>query len=190
MIKKANISDMDIETLRRIGLDSKSQEDDFFDYSKVVVRKPWGYEYLIYQNDLVAVWILHIKRGFQTSMHCHPNKKTSLVVLSGKAKCSILHKDTEVEAGDGLLIDKGVFHSTESLSEEGIFVMEIETPVNKRDLVRFKDKYGREGKGYENISNISYNLFNYNYISLIEPYVFYNMKKKFKAGRMGCSKHP
>ena len=27
--------------------------------------------------------------------------------------------------------------------------MEIETPVNKRDLVRLKDKYGRKGKGYE-----------------------------------------
>ena len=31
------------------------------DYSKVVVRKPWGYEYLTYQSKEVAVWILHLK---------------------------------------------------------------------------------------------------------------------------------
>jgi len=29
------------------------------------------------------------------------------------------------------------------------FVFEIETPVDKQDLVRFKDSYGREGKPYE-----------------------------------------
>jgi hypothetical protein len=28
-------------------------------------------------------------------------------------------------------------------------VFEIETPVDKQDLVRFRDSYGREGKPYE-----------------------------------------
>ena len=25
---------------------------DFVDYSQIIVRKPWGYEYLIFQNNL------------------------------------------------------------------------------------------------------------------------------------------
>ncbi|MBI5207442.1 MAG: HD domain-containing protein [Candidatus Firestonebacteria bacterium] len=51
--------------------------------------------------------------------------------------------------------------------------MEIETPVNKRDLVRLKDKYGREGKGYETEEQHYLNTQNYNYLSE------YNLKKRF-----------
>ena len=32
--------------------------------------------------------------------------------------------------------------------------MELETPVNKNDLVRYKDNYGRENKPYESESLI------------------------------------
>ena len=47
------------------------------------------------------------------------------------------------------MIRKGLFHSTKTTSPEGALVFEIETPVDKNDLVRFKDRYGREGKPYE-----------------------------------------
>ncbi|MBI1970465.1 hypothetical protein HYS47_01835 [Candidatus Woesearchaeota archaeon] len=179
MIKRVAYSNLDREALANTPVDQATQIDDHFDYSKVVVRKPWGYEYLIYQNELVAVWILYIKKGYQTSVHCHPNKKTSLIVLSGEAICSSLQENIKRVAGEGLLIDKATFHQTTSVSEEGIFVMEIETPVNKRDLVRLRDKYGRQGKGYETIKEMSINIQNYNYISLIEPSIYYNTKKKF-----------
>lgn len=179
MIHKIFPTDFDTSEIEKILVDPATQQDDFFDYSKIVVKKPWGYEYLIYQNNNVAVWILYLKPGFQTSMHCHPHKKTSLVVLSGKALCSHLSGETILNPGDGLLIEKGVFHRTRSLSEEGIFVMEIEAPINKRDLVRLKDEYGRVGKGYESVDQMSFNIQNYNYISFIEQNVYYNVKKKF-----------
>jgi hypothetical protein len=112
-------------------------------------------------------------------MHCHPGKKTSLVVLQGKVVCSSLTNQFERFVGEGLLIDKGAFHQTKSVSESGAFIMEIESPVNKRDLVRFKDKYGREGKGYEKSDKHSANLQNYNYLSLHTPEIHYNLKKQF-----------
>ena len=152
MIQKIAGSYLDQAEVAKVHIDSATQIDDFFDYSKVVVKKPWGYEYLIYQNNYVAVWILYIQSGYQTSMHCHPNKKTSLVVLSGEARCSNLTGEMKLTPGGGLLIDKGVFHCTQSLSDDGIIVMEIETPINKRDLVRLKDNYGRVGKGYETVN--------------------------------------
>ena len=170
---------MDRKKLEEIKIDKSAIEDDFFDYSKAVVKKPWGYEYLIYQNGLVAVWILYIKKGFETSMHCHPHKKTSLIVLSGEAVCSTLKEKIRRKAGDGLLIPVSTFHSTKSISNDGTFVMETETSTNKRDLIRLKDKYGRAGKGYETIDSISFNIQNYNYINLINPDVYYNTKKKF-----------
>ena len=53
-----------------------------------------------------------------------------------------------LKAPDKLMIRPGLFHSTKSLSKDSI-VLEIETPINKNDLVRYKDNYGRENKPYE-----------------------------------------
>ena len=168
MFNQIRISNKDVSALNGIDIDYDSLENDFYDYSNVVVKKPWGYEYLIYCNDIVAIWILHIQFGAQTSMHCHPNKKTSLVVLDGAVRCKTLEKTFDFDALEGFMIDKGVFHQTTATSNSGAFLMEIETPVNKRDLVRLKDKYGREGEGYESKDKHSNNIQNYSYISLRE----------------------
>lgn len=68
----------------------QSGDEAEFDYSDVIVIKPWGYEFLIFENDWVAIWMLHIGRKRKTSMHPHPSKVTSLVLLSGEATCSHL----------------------------------------------------------------------------------------------------
>ena len=84
IIERLLITDKDKESLSQIAYDATETSDDFFNYSKVVVKKPWGYEYLIFENESVAVWILYLKNEALTSMHCHPGKKTSLVVLQGE----------------------------------------------------------------------------------------------------------
>lgn len=50
------------------------------EFQGVIVSKPWGYEYLMYQNGIVTLWYLHIEHGCGTSMHCHPRKKTGLIL--------------------------------------------------------------------------------------------------------------
>jgi len=62
------------------------------------IKKPWGHEYLLYQNNEVAIWHLFINPYHQTSLHSHPNKKTGLLV-----------------------------------------------PIDKEDIVRLEDAYGRAG---------------------------------------------
>ena len=148
MIRKLTPTKEDHERITQVSINPGDLEDDFFDYSKVVIKKPWGKEYLIYRNEDVALWALHMNRGAKTSMHCHPNKKTALVVLSGSVRCTTLSLDKVLTAGQGSLIEKGVFHSSEALVEN-VVVMELETPTNKRDLVRLDDAYGRSGKAYE-----------------------------------------
>jgi hypothetical protein len=103
----------------------------------------------MYENDRVALWFLYIKNGERTSMHCHPNKTTGLVLLDGKAEVSFLSNKNRLNPLNKIMIRKGLFHSTQAIDEKGAFVLEIETPVDKQDLVRFQDSYGREGKPYE-----------------------------------------
>ena len=45
-------------------------------YKNIVVNKPWGYEYLAYENEYVGLWFLHIEKDQETSLHCHPKKDT------------------------------------------------------------------------------------------------------------------
>jgi mannose-6-phosphate isomerase-like protein (cupin superfamily) len=118
-------------------------------YNTNIVKKPWGYEYLAYENEHVALWFLYIKHTHSTSLHCHPKKTTGLILLDGKAEVSFFNHSNKLSPGDKVMIRKGLFHSTKSTDEKGAFVFEIETPVDKQDLVRFRDSYGREGKPYE-----------------------------------------
>ena len=118
-------------------------------YKKKIVQKPWGYEYLVFENDKVALWFLHIAYNQKTSMHCHPNKTTGLILLDGEAQISFLGDKFDLKPVSKTMIRKGLFHSTKATSENGACVFEIETPVDKHDLVRLEDKYGREGNPYE-----------------------------------------
>jgi mannose-6-phosphate isomerase-like protein (cupin superfamily) len=118
-----------------------------------IVKKPWGYEYVAYENEHCALWFLHIKDQHSTSMHCHPNKTTGLILLEGNAEVSFMSNTFSLEPSHKIMIRKGLFHSTKATSKSGINLFEIETPVDKFDLVRLRDSYGREGKPYEDVSH-------------------------------------
>ncbi|MDC0059708.1 hypothetical protein OAJ18_01665 [Pelagibacteraceae bacterium] len=122
-------------------------------YDNKVVRKPWGYEYTIYRNlNHLAVTLLKINYNKQTSLHCHPKKKTGFILIGGKAliQLGLWKSSAEIYSSPSkLMIRTGLFHSIKAISKSGIYALEFETPVNKNDLVRFKDNYGRETKPYE-----------------------------------------
>lgn len=149
-----------LERMRKVASESERC------YENTIVKKPWGYEYLAFDNGQTAIWVLHIARKRKTSMHCHPNKTTGLLVLSGSVVCSSLDKQVSLESYDGVMVEKGCFHSTEVTSsinfcppsENGAWIMEIEAPSCKSDLIRLDDAYGRVNKGYENDnSTVKYN---------------------------------
>ena len=120
-------------------------------YKENVVKKPWGYEYLVYENNDIALWYLSIFKDQKTSMHCHPSKTTGLMVIDGNAEVSFLSNKINLKAPEKVMIRKGLFHSTRAVSSD-LSIFEIETPVNKHDLVRLEDNYGRAGLPYENAS--------------------------------------
>ena len=103
-------------------------------HNNSIVKKPWGYEYLCYENEHVGLWFLYVEKDQQTSLHCHPKKTTGLILLDGEAEISFLADKRTIKSIDKLMIRRGLFHSTKSLSDGGSFIFEIETPVDKKDL--------------------------------------------------------
>ena len=149
--------------------------------SDLVVKKPWGYEYLIYSNSDIAAWVLHFKKNAQTSLHAHKYKKTSLVVLEGKILFKNLNNSINLKELDVVLIEKCAFHQSQNISSEEAIILELETPDFKQDLVRYNDKYGRELKGYENKKYYSKELSKYHYISINSPDTYFNPTIRFKS---------
>jgi mannose-6-phosphate isomerase-like protein (cupin superfamily) len=129
----------------------KNKDNNF--YSNKVVYKPWGYEYIIYRDsNRLAITYVKINPGHKTSLHCHPKKKTGFIILSGNAvvQIGIYKKNVQYHKSvSRLVLRPGLFHSIKATSKQGVEALEFETPFIKKDLIRFKDEYGRKNKAYE-----------------------------------------
>ncbi len=152
--KRVTLSHKDKSNLGDLKAQAVKHQTQPENYKDKVVIKPWGYEFLIFENEHVAVWFLYIKKDHSTSMHCHPSKRTSLIMLSGQALCNTFRHRYFLSGGEPLIIEAAVFHCTKALSLDGIYVIEIETPPEKLDLVRLKDNYGRTDLSYEGQSQM------------------------------------
>lgn len=151
------------------------------DYRKVVVKKPWGFEYLLYENGTVGVWFLRLNAGQKTSMHCHPHKKTGLILLEGEALLSFLNDSTKLKPVSKMMIREGLFHSTKAVSEGPSSLIEVECPCDKTNLVRLDDEYGREEKPYEGREH--YEPITSEYLQLPDPV----QGKEQRFNLAGCS---
>lgn len=180
MVQKIFQTDLDRENLSKLPK-IVNKDLDNFDFSKVIVIKPWGKEYLSYQGIDTDIWTLYLKESSGTSMHCHPRKRTSLIVLQGEVITSTLENEYPLKEGEMVLYEKGVFHSTKATSKKGALIMELESPPKKTDLARLKDKYGREGKGYESQEEMCFDL------SKHERIFFNGDDKHRKIGKMCIS---
>lgn len=123
------------------------------DYLGKKVPKPWGYEYLCFENHRVAIWCLHLQKGRETSFHCHPNKSTGLLLLGGESEVVLAKSSYKMRPGSKINIFPRRFHKTKAITDSILF--EVETPVNKSDLVRLYDSNGREDDSYESYSSDS-----------------------------------
>ena len=123
-------------------------------YFQKVNDKPWGKEYLAYQNDRIGIWILHIDKGKETSLHCHFKKDTLLIPLSGCFKIGLFQGFKILHLFESLYIPREVFHGIHAYSN-GAVLMEIEiytdkiSYTDKNDLLRLKDIYNRDKDKYE-----------------------------------------
>ncbi len=120
--------------------------------NKIIVKKPWGMEYSVFK-DGISVRVLHIKKGEETSLHCHMEKDVLIILLKGRAKLyrkgnnpTDYMEDVELKPMYVRQIPQTIFHKTEALEDS--VVLEIESTGDVHDLLRGEDKYNRK-QGYE-----------------------------------------
>jgi mannose-6-phosphate isomerase-like protein (cupin superfamily) len=136
----------DIKALEIANVSPDELSDDGEDWLWKTVQKPWGYEVEIFRSGIVSISRLVLNPGAETSMHCHTNKNALLLVEQGECILETLSESKTLREGQMTLINRGAFHRTRTL--KGATLIEVESPANKRDLVRINDRYGRTGMGY------------------------------------------
>ena len=145
-------SQVDINALNEIdSLGVIPSKLEGFDFLETAVVKPWGYEYLVFESPdrSVCAWVLHMRNnGLGTSLHCHRNKKTRLIVLEGEVILKTVSQEFTLSVNQEAVIDCAAFHSLIALSDPCV-VVEVESPSNKPDSIRWKDLWGRERQEYE-----------------------------------------
>lgn len=138
----------DFLMLKKIGKQQKTKLAKY-DFKNTVVFKPWGFEYLIYEDKDCCGWFLHIDKHFGTSLHCHMTKQTMVCVVSGLLLLTMINRKLLMMPGDMAIFDKKVFHAMGAATDD-TRVIELEMPSYKPDAVRAVDFWGRKGKPYEN----------------------------------------
>jgi len=132
----------------------------FYNYLDKGYIKPWGYEYMAYQNKDVGVWILHVNQDHQTSVHCHFHKDTVLCVLTGTFRIELYDGFKILNEGDICYIPACMFHGIFAYSPNAV-VLEVEiyhkyrdpdgailAHSDKNDLLRLRDIYTRDKNTY------------------------------------------
>jgi mannose-6-phosphate isomerase len=112
------------------------------------VPKPWGHETIWAATDLYVGKILHVNAGESLSVQYHNVKDETVYLLSGTMKYWVKLpgsdelQDMQLTAGQAFRITPGTIHYIEALTD--CDVLEASTP-HLDDVVRIKDRYGREG---------------------------------------------
>ena len=112
------------------------------------VPKPWGHETIWASNELYVGKILHVNAGQSLSVQYHNVKDETIYLLSGtlkywvKLEGSDELEDVKLDAGQAYRITPRTIHYMEAVTD--CDVLEASTP-HLDDIVRLKDRYGREG---------------------------------------------
>ena len=123
-------------------------------YLNKINDKPWGKEYLVYQNKYIGIWILHVNKEQETSLHCHFKKDTILMPILGCFKINLFENYKILNVLEYIYVPRNTFHGIHSYVNNGI-LMEIEVYTDcieytdKNDLLRIKDIYNRDKNNYE-----------------------------------------
>lgn len=132
----------------------KRENSKFLDYIGKINDKPWGKEYLAFQNKYIGIWILIVNKDQETSLHCHFKKDTILMPISGSFKINLFNSYLQLGIFESVYVPRDTFHGIHSYIDNSV-LMEIEIYTediqytDKNDLLRIKDIYNRDKDKYE-----------------------------------------
>jgi len=111
------------------------------------VFRPWGSYDSLENGNRFQVKRLSVKPGAQLSLQMHHHRAEHWVVVSGTARITRGDETFILEENQSTYIPIGVKHRIENPGKITLQVIEVQSGsyLGEDDIVRFEDRYGREG---------------------------------------------
>jgi mannose-1-phosphate guanylyltransferase/mannose-6-phosphate isomerase len=111
------------------------------------VFRPWGSYDSLENGARFQVKRLSVKPGAQLSLQLHHHRAEHWVVVSGTARITRGDETFLLEENQSTYIPVGVRHRIENPGKIPLHVIEVQSGsyLGEDDIVRFEDRYGREG---------------------------------------------
>jgi mannose-1-phosphate guanylyltransferase/mannose-6-phosphate isomerase len=111
------------------------------------VYRPWGSYDSIDAGHRFQVKRLTIKPGAQLSLQLHHHRAEHWIVVSGTARITCGEKVFLLEENQSTYIPVGERHRIENPGKIPLHIIEVQSGsyLGEDDIVRFEDRYGREG---------------------------------------------
>jgi mannose-1-phosphate guanylyltransferase/mannose-6-phosphate isomerase len=111
------------------------------------VYRPWGSYDSIDNGHRYQVKRLTIKPGAQLSLQLHHHRAEHWIVVSGTARITLGEKIFLLQENQSTYIPIGEKHRIENPGMVPLHIIEVQSGgyLGEDDIVRFEDRYGREG---------------------------------------------
>jgi mannose-1-phosphate guanylyltransferase/mannose-6-phosphate isomerase len=112
------------------------------------VFRPWGSYDSIDQGDRFQVKRLVVKPGACMSLQLHHHRAEHWIVVSGTARITRGDETFLLEENQSTYIPLGTRHRIENPGKIPLHIIEVQSGgyLGEDDIVRFEDRYGREGE--------------------------------------------
>jgi mannose-1-phosphate guanylyltransferase / mannose-6-phosphate isomerase len=112
------------------------------------VFRPWGSYDSIDHGDRFQVKRLTVKPGASMSLQLHHHRAEHWIVVAGTARITRGEETFLLEENQSTYIPLGTRHRIENPGKIPLHIIEVQsgTYLGEDDIVRFEDRYGREGQ--------------------------------------------
>jgi mannose-1-phosphate guanylyltransferase / mannose-6-phosphate isomerase len=112
------------------------------------VFRPWGSYDSIDHGDRFQVKRLSVKPGASMSLQMHHHRAEHWIVVAGTARITRGDETFLLEENQSTYIPLGTKHRIENPGKIPLHIIEVQsgTYLGEDDIVRFEDRYGREGQ--------------------------------------------
>jgi mannose-1-phosphate guanylyltransferase/mannose-6-phosphate isomerase len=111
------------------------------------VYRPWGSYDSLENEDGFQVKRLIVNPGAVISLQLHNRRSEHWVVVRGTATITLDDKTFELNVNESTYVPVGVKHRIANEGSDPVHIIEVQCGdyLGEDDIVRFEDKYGREG---------------------------------------------
>tara|TARA_S200000501_G_C20828274_1_gene745991 strand:+ start:369 stop:719 length:351 start_codon:yes stop_codon:yes gene_type:complete len=108
-------------------------------------ERPWGQFFVIHDEPNYKLKRIEVEPGERLSYQYHDKRSEVWTIVEGVGTITIDEKVKDYEAGETILIPKGVKHRIENKGQEIMVFIEVQTGTyfGEDDIVRIEDDYNR-----------------------------------------------